>query len=113
MAYTTVVFNAKDAWLRFVYGFKINLITEEVSIEYKNDQGGFTTRGIRLNGKQLRQIKHLMMESRFKDVVNGKWKEVKRQFALDPNMWKLEMLSDDGHPLIKIDNGFGRSPTCC
>ncbi len=107
MAYTTIVFNAKDAWLRFVYGFKINLITEEVSIEYKNDQGGFTTRGIQLNGKQLRQIKHLMMESRFKDVVNGKWKEVKSQFALDPNIWELEMLSDDGHPLIKIDNGFG------
>ena len=107
MAYTTIVFNAKDAWFRFVYGFKINLTSNEVSIEYKNNQGGFTIRGIQLKENQLRQIKHLLTESRFKDVVNGKWKDNKSLFPLDPNIWEMEILSDDGHPMIKIDNGTG------
>lgn len=107
MAYTTVVFNARDAWSCFIYGFKLNLIAAELSIEYKNNQGGFTTKGIQLSEKHLRQAKLLLVESRFNDVVSGKWKEEKTYFALDPNMWELELLSDDGKPLQKINNGFG------
>ena len=107
MAFTTIIFNARDAWSVFIYGFKINMLTAELSIEYKNVQGGFTTKGIKLNEKQFKQMKRLLSEQRFQEVVSGKWKEERTYFALDPNMWELDLISDDGHPLISINNGFG------
>ena len=59
MAYTTIIFEAIDAWFFDVCSFKIDLISEELSLIYRNSFGGYTINGIRLNRNQIKRIKKL------------------------------------------------------
>ena len=59
MAYTMILFNAKDSWHNPIYSFKINMLTRELSVEYSNNTGGITTNGVALNERQYQHIKRL------------------------------------------------------
>ena len=57
--YSDIIFSANDAWGKYVYSFRINMKAHELSIEYQNNQGGYTTNGINITDKKYRQINNI------------------------------------------------------
>jgi len=58
--YTLILFKAWDDLGDYEYSFKLNLAARELSVEYKNNQGGFTTNGICLGEEAYRRFCRLL-----------------------------------------------------
>lgn len=105
MAYTTIVFNASDAWGTDICSFKVNLIAEELSITYRNNNGGYTTNGIKLASKELKHIKQATSQKIFEKFRDGKWKEeMDAVWMVDGIEWEAQFVSDDGLPMLEFKN---------
>lgn len=109
MAYTTIIFNARDAWDRPVYAFKVNMLTRELSVEYSNNTGGITTNGVALNERQYSHIKRLAAPAIFEKFRDDSWKE-HMAWMLDPNDWKAQFISDDGTPMLTMETNLNPYP---
>lgn len=103
MYYTKVIFNSEDAWYRFAYGFKINMLLGELEITYDNLNGGYTTKGIKLSNEQQEHLKRLLNVINFKNIKEN-MKEDKKTIFLDPHRWSLQCIADDGNPILEIPN---------
>lgn len=103
MYYIKVVFNA-EVWGKLVYGFKVNMICGELEITYDNFQGGYTTKGIKLNRKQHTHLKQLSRIENFK-----KFRENMDKFIplFGPYRWSLQCISNDGDPMLEIPDRSG------
>ncbi|MBQ2677267.1 MAG: hypothetical protein IJF54_07720 [Clostridia bacterium] len=105
MAYTTIIFEAIDAWFFDVCSFKIDLISEELSLIYRNSFGGYTINGIRLNRNQIKRIKKLSSPNIFEEFRDEKWKESKKTaYLLDGIHWNVQFTSDNGLPILTMKN---------
>ena len=109
MGYTTIIFNAKDAWCRPVYSFKVNMLTRELSVEYSNNTGGFTINGVLLNERQYKNIKRLASPDIFEKFRDDRWKEC-AEWMLDPNEWEARFISDDGTSMLTMETKFDLYP---
>lgn len=107
MAYTLVRFRSSDAWGRYVYSFKLNMITKELSVEYVNNTGGLTMNGVVLNERQYNHIRQLIRQPVIEKFRDGSWKSCDG-WMLDPNSWEATFLSDDGTSMLKLDNNQGQ-----
>lgn len=109
MAYTTILFCARDMWNRPAYSFKINMLTHELSVEYSNNTGGITINGIVLNEQQYQHIKRLANPVIFEKFRDGGWKK-QSEWMLDPNIWEAQFISDDRTPMLSMETGFDSYP---
>ena len=108
MSYITIFFEANDAWGFDLCSFKVNLIANELSISYRNNKGGYTTNGINLDSEQIKRIKKLAPPSILESFRDNKWKENRDpEFVLDGYSWKVELISNDGHPALKMQDTIG------
>lgn len=106
MSYTVIVFQAHDVSMRDLYSFKINFPSRELSVEYQNDAGGYTAHGINMNGQQYHHLLKLAAPHKFECFRNRKWNEgdEDRWITYTPNVWKLQISSDDGLPLFVLES---------
>lgn len=109
MAYTMILFSAKDSWHNPIYSFKINMLTRELSVEYSNNTGGITTNGVALNERQYQHIKRLAAPRIFEKFRDGSWKEHMDWFP-DPNEWEAQFISDDGTAMLTMERHFESYP---
>ena len=105
MAYTIITFNARDAWHRDIYSFRVNMVTHELSVEYSNNTGGRTMNGVVLNEKQYNHIKRLTSPLMFEKYRDGAWKK-NTEWLLDPNDWNVRFISDDGTPMLTMESNL-------
>ena len=103
MAYTMILFSARDSWHKPIYSFKINMLTRELSVEYSNNTGGITTNGGALNERQYQHIKRLAAPRIFEKFRDGAWKEHMDWFP-DPNEWEAQFISDDGTAMLTMES---------
>lgn len=100
--YSDIIFSANDAWGKYVYSFRINMKAHELSIEYQNNQGGYTTNGINITDKKYRQINNICAKAT-KFFESPQFE--KDVFPLDPNTWELKMIKSDGLPSLELEYG--------
>ena len=98
--YSNIVFSANNTWGNYLYSFHINMKTRELSLEYRNNQGGYTTNGINIPDKKFRHIRKICAEatSFFESP-----KFEKDVFPLDPNTWELKMVKNTGSPSVELE----------
>lgn len=107
MAYTQIIFTADDAWAIYAYSFKINMICRELSIEYKDNRGNYNMKGIKLNSEQIEHINDICAENIVEKYrTENHLKEA--IFPLDPNLWKLQIMSDDGNSILQLEDRSGK-----
>ncbi len=100
--YSDIVFSAHDAWGNYIYSFRINMKAHELSVEYKNNQGGYTSNGINITDKKFRHIKSICeCATKFFKIPTLE----KDVFSLDPNTWELKMTKSDGSPSEELKQG--------
>ena len=98
--YSDITFSANDAWGKYLYFFRINMKAHELSIEYLNNQGGYTTNGINITDKKYRHIENICAKGT-KFFKSPQFE--KDVFPLDPNTWKLKMIKSDGSPSLELE----------
>lgn len=103
MYYIKVVFNA-EARGKLTYGFKVNMICSELEITYDNFQGGYTTKGIKLNRKQHTHLKQLLRIENFKEFRENMDKCIP---MFGPYRWSLQCISNDGDPMLEMSKRDG------
>lgn len=105
MAYTSIVFQAQNACLQDLYSFKINFPSRELSVEYRNDAGGYTVHGMNLNGQQYHHLLNLASPHKFERFRDQKWYDGAEAnwITYDPNKWTLQISSDNGLPLLELE----------
>ena len=103
MYYIKVVFNA-EAWGKLTYGFKVNMICGELEITYDNFQGGYTTKGIKLNRKQHTHLKQLLRIENFKKFRENLNMDIS---FFDQHSWSLQCISNDGNPMLEMSDRDG------
>jgi hypothetical protein len=108
MAYTVIVFQARNVSLQDLYSFKINFPSRELSVEYRNDSGGYTIHGMNLNGQQYHHLLKLASPQKLEYFRGRKWTEEAEQkwITYEPNVWKMEISSDDGLALLVLEHGY-------
>ncbi len=94
--YTRIVFNY-DKWDKEYLGFDIYMLSEELSVEYTNNAGGFTQNGVRLTTPQYKKIKRLSDPILFEPLrdYNGPVMDL-----FTPSTWKVQFLSNDGKTML-------------
>lgn len=105
MAYTLIVFHAQNSCLQDLYSFKINFLARELSVEYRNDSGGYTVHGMNLTGQQYHHLMMLASPHKFEQFRKQNWHSESKEhwIAYDPNRWILQITSDDGLPLLEFE----------
>lgn len=110
MYYIKVVFNA-EARGKLTYGFKVDMICGELEITYDNFQGGYTTKGIKLNRKQHTHLKQLLRIENLKKFRENLNMDI--SFFGHPYNWSLQCISNDENPMLEMSdrdgNYIGRS----
>ena len=108
MAYTLIVFQAQNSCLQDLYSFKINFPARELSVEYRNDAGGYTVHGMNLSGQQYHHLIKLASPHKFEQFRDQKWYAgcEERWLTYDPNRWILQITSDDGLPLLELNRHY-------
>ena len=100
--YSNIIFSANDVWGKYVYSFRINLKARELSLEYKNNQGGYTTNGIDITDEKIKHIENICAKAT-KFFESPKFE--KDTLSLDPNTWELKMVKSDGSPSLELEYG--------
>lgn len=104
MYYIKVVFNAEVRG-KLTYGFKVDMICGELEITYDNFQGGYTTKGIKLNRKQHTHLKQLLIIEDFKKFRENLNMDI--SFFDHPYDWSLQCISNDGNPMLEMSKRDG------
>ena len=103
MSYTTIIFNANDAWGFDICSFKVNLVAKELSIYYRNNKGGYTSSGINLTENEAKHINYVASPKIFENFRDGKWREkMEVVWILDGIEWEMQFISNDGRPILEI-----------
>ena len=110
MNYTTIIYSCEDAWNNPCFSFKINFLTHELSVEYKNNKGGVTLNGITLDEKQYNHLKQLSLPHIFEKFRDDKWKEKPEWMVLDGAIWEAKFLCDDGRPMLIMQSNLEPYP---
>lgn len=104
MHYTKFVFY-EEYFCEFEYGFKINMVCKELEISYNNFLGGYTTKGIKLNGGQYRKLTYLLDIDNFEYLrrdPNVEYQDLTDMFT--PVRWYFKCISDNGNPILEVDS---------
>ena len=106
MYYTKFVFKEESCG-KFKYGFKIDMLCKELEISYNNFLGGYTTKGIKLNRQQYKQLKHLLEIDNFEYLR----KDPSVDYGSLTDMfttvvWYFKCISDNGKPILEVDSGM-------
>ena len=101
MTYNNIVFHVDNFLGEYLYSFKINMQTQQLSVEYKNNQGGYTSNGISLGS---RQIKYITKISDRAEEYRSKLNLIKQTISFHVNSWSLQITNDDGKSMLELKN---------
>ena len=107
MKAVSIIFNEYDCIGSLELGFKIDLFMKELAVQYKNNQGGYTSNGIKLNDKQLNAVCLFSIPGKFiKYRDKEKLIDRKELYIIDDTgWWNFEMRFDDGTLPLMIECG--------
>ena len=90
--YGQFVVSVKDGCGNDLYYFNVNMITETISVEYKNYQGGYTTNSIKMNYEDFQHIKYML---KYKHMIKCS-ENCNHSFSTPPNRYKFDIIESDG-----------------
>ena len=76
----------------------------ELSLEYRNNQGGYTKNGINITDKKFRHIENICAKAT-KFFESPQLEQ--ELFPLDPNKWSLKMIRSDGSAELELEYSRG------
>lgn len=94
---------APDAAPEHPFEYQINFVMGEGSISYLNNDGGFTTRGAKLNEHDLEHFKLILDKGRPEQYREG-LQIVDCSLKMDGFSWELLIDYMDGTPELQINN---------
>lgn len=106
MAYNRIFCSLTDAWGNLVYQFNVNIPLEEAKIEFRNEHGGYTITGIKLNESEKKSLLGMTNRNCFDKFIGNKNLEPRRSYP-DPSEWEFTFTYDDGKSMETVHSGRG------
>ena len=94
----------------YPFAYQVNFVMGEGSISYCNRDGGFTTRGAKLNENVLSHFRLLLGQAKPEQFRDGKNLKIEKGFFVDEFSWEFIVEYTDGTSELRIDNSRENNP---
>ena len=94
----------------YPFSYQVNFVMEEGSISYCNRDGGFTTRGAKLNENVLSHFRLLLSQAKPEQYRDGKNLKIEKSIFVDEFSWEFIIEYNDGTSELRIDNTRANDP---